>query len=680
MPEPLDRPTSGSHASEHSTVQEELRESILQQAIRHDLGQPLTDAADLPVPPLHPTPDADSVPAPAFEGVCYAIAPQYQAEVLRLTFSPPLDLATFNSAVRDALRHLRLPFCYVIVPTFPQLSVDFASVVLVPKWLPQAGQQVVIFDFRALDDGPEYARITSEQVTHQECEQEAVYRGFRHTSIYAQGHSRALEVGDTFLASLGCVVQFQPSGRPAQWCGTLAAKFDRPQWWLPEPRLPAFPRERPVLVLYHDHSTLYSATRHPGVPTLWFLADLVDRSPERVLYISPPSSALTNVDYRGTACRDALAIFPLTPTPERTGILIFLDPRQAGKEVTHVYLPSHAADPQFLVRFLDLRPPPCYRVAILPRPGRRGLLQLSEGDIVTFGYKEDHPWSAGAEDSTTPEEAGSAQECLSDEELSAVWSAPSAPRGPPPPIPVTYQRTHSPVPARDRSRSPRPDQRSTPSRQTMQGSGNALASSLLGVALGLTQPRPAEGSLQAPHNYGGYPCGFFETAGLAALGVIAVCVLVVVLWHICTSTCHAFDPHHFVQCKLLAEPVGRNYTETRTLNRLRDATRRLGGRWITDPPLRLPGAMPLQLGTDEASDLEGDDDVCIVSCVILCPEYTAEAIDVHLPIPATIDEVSLALRAARQPAARARFPQLVPALPQPSLGIASFVAYPVWYF
>ena len=344
-----------------------------------------------------------------------------------------------------------------------------------------------------------------------------------------------------------------------------------------------------------------------------------------------------------------------------------------------MYLPSHAADPQFLVRFLDLRPPPCYRVAILPRPGRRGLLQLSEGDIVTFGYKEDHPWSTGDESSTTPEEADSAEECLSDEELSAVWSAPSAPRGPPPPIPVTYQRTPSPVPARDRSRSPRPDQRSTPSRQTMQGSGNALASSLLGVALGLTQPRPAEGSLQAPHTYGGYPCGFFETASLAVLGVIAVCVLVVVLWHTCTVTCRASDPYHFVQCKLLEEPVGRNYTETRALHRLRDATRRLGCRWITDPPFRLPGAIPLQLDDDEASDPEDDEDVCIVSCVVLCPAYAAEAIDIHLPIPATIDEVSIALRAARQPSAHARFPKLVPVLPQPSLGIASFAAYPAWH-
>ena len=686
LPEPLDRTISGSQVIEHSTVPAELRESILQQAIRHDLGQPLTDTADLPVPPLHPVPDDTSVPAPAFEGICYAIAPQYQAEVLRLTLSPPLDLAAFNSAVRDALRHLRLPFCYVIVPTFPQLSVDFASVAIIPKWLPQAGRQVVIFDFRALDDGPVYARIVSEQVTHQECEQEAVHRGFRHTSIYAQGHSRALEVGDTFLASPGCVVQFQPSGRPAQWCGTLAAKFDRPQWWLPEPRLPAFPRERPVLVLYHDYSTLYSAARHPGVPTLRFLADLVDRSPERVLYISPPSSALTNVDYRGTACRDALAIFPLTPTPERAGILVFLDPRQAGKEVTHVYLPSHAADPHFLVRLLDLRPPSCYRVAILPRPERRGLLLLSEGDIVTFGYKEDHPWSTGDEGSATSEGEGSDPGCLSDEEPSADGdtaagvSAPSAPRGPPPPIPVSSQRIHSQMPARARSRSPRPDQRPLSSRQAIQGSGNALTSSLLGVALGLTQPRPAEGYLQVPHNHGGYLSGFLDAAGLTAAGVLAVCVLAVVFWHICASTCRHFDPCRTIQCKLLAEPVGRNYMENRTLNRLRDATRRLDGRWITDPPLGLPGALHLQLGADDTSDLEGDDDVCTVSCVILCPEYTAEAIDVRLPIPATVDEVSLALRAARQPAARTRFPQLVPALPQPFLGIASFVAYPAWDF
>ena len=67
-------------------------------------------------------------------------------------------------------------------------------------------------------------------------------------------------------------------------------------------------------------------------------------------------------------------------------------------------LPPTLADPHFLVRFLGLQPLPCYRVAILPRPGRAGTLQLSEGDIVTFGFKEDHPWSTDEEDSSSDEQ------------------------------------------------------------------------------------------------------------------------------------------------------------------------------------------------------------------------------------------------------------------------------------
>ena len=73
------------------------------------------------------------------------------------------------------------------------------------------------------------------------------------------------------------------------------------EYWSTDPHLPTFPKDRPVLALHHEHSTLYSASRFPGVPTLGFLAGLVDRTPERTLYISPPSSALTNIDFRGVA-------------------------------------------------------------------------------------------------------------------------------------------------------------------------------------------------------------------------------------------------------------------------------------------------------------------------------------------------------------------------------------------
>ena len=219
-----------------TTLQDELHISMLQQSLHHDLTRPLENADALPVPPLHNVPEAGQPTASPLRGVCYAIAPQYQAEVLWLTLSLPLDLAAFNHAVREALRSLRLPFCYIIAPTVPQLGPDFASVVLAPKWLPQAGRQLIVHDFRPLG-GPVYASITSDNVTHQDCEREAVSLGYRQTSIYVQGHSRAIEVGDTFLASLGGVIQYRPRGQPAEWCSTRHARFDRPRWWVPHSTL-----------------------------------------------------------------------------------------------------------------------------------------------------------------------------------------------------------------------------------------------------------------------------------------------------------------------------------------------------------------------------------------------------------------------------------------------------------
>ena len=693
FPEHLNNAAQGGACTEQRRVQDDLRESLLHHAISHDLGRPLADTDELPVPPLHPPPEVGSAHEPTVEGFCFALAPQYQAEVLKLTLRPPLDLATFISAARDAVLHLRLPFCCVIAPTFPQLGPDFASIVLAPKWLPQAGRQLVVFDFRAIDDGPVYARLTHNRVSHQECEQEAVHQGYRHTSIYVQGHSRALAVGDTFLAVLGCVVQFQPRDRPAQWCSTLADRFDRPQGWSTNPHLPIFPRDRPVLALHHDHSTLYSASRFPGVPTLGFLAGLVDRTPERTLYISPPSSALTNIDFRGVACRDVLAVFPLTPVLDRTGILVFLDPRQADKEVTHVYLPSGTTDPQFLVRFLALRPPRCYRVAILPRPGRAGLLHLSEGDIVTFGYKEDHPWSTEDDSSSSQEAAESAPGHTSDAEVSVEDAADNsldtlpAPRGPPPPVPVTSQHSPSRVPERSRTRSPRSNRNSAPSRPATPGSGSALAASFLGVTLGLSQPGAAEGSLNTPARpTTGLPdmIGMFQV--VLQYGVI-VCVAFVVLWRMQRGLCHVFARAlatsgigHQVAHKLLTEPAGRTHIETRMLQRLRAATRRLGGRWITDPPLHLQGLMPLQPADEGPSDFDADEEFQTVPCIILCPEYTAELADIRIPLPATVDEVTDALHTARQSARAADFPRLVPVLPQPSHGLAAFIAYPAWHF
>ena len=612
---------------------------------------------------------------PLLEGVCYALAPGYQAEVLRLALRQPLDLAAFNHAVREALVRLRLPYCFIIAPTVPQLGPDFASIVIVPKWLPQAGRQVVVYDFRDLG-GPVYARIVHERVSHQECLQEAAYHGHRACSIYVQGHSRELETGDTFLATLGGVIQFRPQRETANWCCTLPARFDRPQWWREHPQLPETGREWPVLVLHGDGHTLYSAARFPTRPTLQFWAGLVGRSPDRVLFISPPGNGLTDVEFRGVPCRDALCVYPLAPSPEREGILVFLDPRQAGSEVTHIYLASTAADPHMLVRYLGLRPPPCYRIAMTPRPGRAGVLHLSEGDVVVFGFKEDNPWSTSEEDSSDQEDQAESEAApdhssdvsvLDDEHATPSGSV----NGPPPPIPV-HSTGNAPAQhfSRSRSRSPRDPPRRI-RHGTREGSGSLSARSALSVALLAAQPENVEGG---PVLACAAPAETFQYLLLFSCGILAVLAICFASW--------SFGPRSRAlgrDCKLLQEPTGGSQAERRDLRRLRSVTRRLGGRWPTDHPLRVPGLVHVHEGDGiSSSGSEEDSDLMYVSCAVISLDYVAEQVGVVLPIPATPLEVMTALHDVRSHDTAIHFPQLVSVLPQPSIGIAVFVAQPPW--
>ncbi|CAE7446249.1 unnamed protein product [Symbiodinium sp. CCMP2592] len=96
----------------------------------HELQRPLENSNDIPVPPLHPPPEVGQPTPRSFEGVCYVLAPQYQAETLQLTLQPPVDMETFFNAVRDRLQLLRLPHCTILAPTVPQLGPDYASIVL----------------------------------------------------------------------------------------------------------------------------------------------------------------------------------------------------------------------------------------------------------------------------------------------------------------------------------------------------------------------------------------------------------------------------------------------------------------------------------------------------------------------------------------------------------------------
>ena len=218
------------------------------------------------------------------------------------------------------------------------------------------------------------------------------------------------------------------------------------------------------------------------------------------------------------------------------------------------------------------------------------------------------------------------------------------------------------VAERSRSRTP-PNE--APSRLAGPRSSLALTRSTLGLTLGLAQLEPVDLSLyEATAPSLGTRASFRHIifAMLVCLGLALLCSRLAALAH----------------KVVLQESTGRTPAENRALRRLRGATRRLGGRWITDPPLRLPGLLPPQSEDESYSDSAEEAQSLLVPCAILRPGYTTEAVDIVVPIPATPGELTDVLQAIRQPEAAADFPQLIPALPQPGVGVATFVAYPDW--
>ena len=408
---------------------------------------PLLEQPASPVPPHAAELPAD-VDRRFVQAYCYAMSPKFQAEVIPFQVGIPTDVGAFCESVRHYLRSLRLRFVSDIVPTVPQLDSAFASVVIAPCWIHNAGRQIIVFDLRACG-GPVYSDYVWDRVSYGECAAVARRHGIEECAIYAQGHTTRLCQGSSFLAVTGGVVQYQPNGVAAAWCSPLHSRFDHVNNWSADPEIPEEETEWPLFVSHDDRFTLYSAERFPGESASRCIAGFVEREPASALFVTSPGRELEDISVAGLACRDALAVFPITPSPDRTGVLIFVDLRQIGETVKHLYLEQPEVAPAEIIQWFHLRAPIGHKVACWPRPDHTGRVSCAEGDIITFGYVPDS-WDGEDEcASSSSDESSSAADDdppPTSAEADTTTQQPSASRGR---EGSTSVREHS------RSRSPR---------------------------------------------------------------------------------------------------------------------------------------------------------------------------------------------------------------------------------
>ena len=642
-----------------------------------DVNPPLMEHPDIPVPPHNAELPANRERT-FVQAYCYAMAPHHQAEVLPLQIGIPTSVGDFTTCVQRALNSLKLRFMPEVVPTVPQINPEFASVVVVPKWLHAAGQQVVVFDMRACG-GPLYPDYVWDRVSFGECLAIARRHGIDQCTIYAQGHTQPLIQGASFLAVTGGVVQYQPTGEGSQWRSPLHARLDRTNDWSRDPDLPLEETEWPLFVSHHDQFTLYSADRFPGISAARAIADMVERCPRTVLFVTPPDQRLGDISVHGVSCRDAMAVFPLTPLPDREGALVFIDLRQVGMRVTHLYLDHPACAPAEIIDHFHLQAPIGFKVACWPRPDHTGRIPCVDGDILLFGFVPDS-WDESDEcEAASSESSSSLGSEISPDDDRAVHGEPDAASSNTPPR--TVARGTAP-PSRDASRSRSP--RGSSSRALLDARVPITPSGLDSMWASKSRQNVIAhdtwthtSTLEA--RYGSVLTDVSCPSRSPYWGEIAAasvfCADSSLLQDLLgLAVCRQVDPQEH---KVSVEPHTGDGTMRVRIDELREITLNLGGPWpyLPERQIRIPGA--LQDFEEETVALVAE--LCWVRVLVLKWLFTSEQLHVAMDLPATPAEAVAAVEGARDRVYAQDFPHLLAAAPQPLEGVCVYLANPSWY-
>ena len=659
------------------------------------------DHPDIPVPP-HAEELPDDSDRSFVQAYCFVMSPRYQAEVVPLQLGIPTDMQTFSTQVRRSLNSLRLRFVSEIIPTVPQLSSEFASVLVVPKWLNASNRQVIVFDLRACG-GPVYPDYVHDRVTYGECLAVGRRHDIEDCAVYAQGHTQPLCSGSSFLAFPGGVVQFQPAGTPAEWRSPLHVRLDRPNDWLGDPNIPDEEVEWPLYVSHHDAFSLYSADRFPGESAAQAIAGLVDRRPGEALFVTSPGQQLEDVCVRGVSCRDVMAVFPVTPSADRTGALVFLDFRQLGLEVTHLYLDQSAVSPTDVILRHHLRPPPGFKITCWPRPDHTGRIPVVEGDILLFGYVPD---SWDSDDELDSDSSDSSSNPASDTSSPRASRAASPPPGEPSRAPLRPAVGPADTHRADRSRSPRGSgdrhahgdhaadvTRSPPSSVAPAVKGDATgdvpACMLQPPARmfvrkwssGTRQQAIADGTPEIT-SVTGLPA---HAQALPTFPLVSEALSALAWWLPKAHTTLLADQpeselewaHRLLEHKVLIEPGSSSPDSRRRLEDLRSVTIALGGAWPFHSPFN--GRVPGTLRDSEEEDSAPHPHLCWVQVLVLKCLYVPEKLSVAIGLPATPLEATTVIQGARPLTLSRDFPHLIAAAPQPFSEACVYIANPSWY-
>ena len=384
-------------------------------------------------------------------------SPGYESVSLDVAVRFPTDMQHMHEVIQDSLLDLPTETLNHTVATYPQISEDFGSMLVIPSWILQSPKVAMVIDARAVNRGLSAVYLEG-TVTRREILRRVDIHPDDLVSVYPMGALQPLGILDALELRQGGLLKILPYGEVVDWASDLEPRWARPQQWRPATEHPQHRAGRHIYFQTAQHDYFHQVNR------------LLDTNPTRVacaafgleeasFWLRAPTERPQGLYSIGRRVHSMVAVLDRNQHPPDRTKVVFLDLRGLG------LWPQWAAVEQGVFhpgRYLEgLQIPYIPHFSLVVYGGRRhedqGYLYINDGEVLRLVLKRTRDITPTPTASSGDDFSGDGPGDDSDEnddldhplpDSSDFSDGPSpqgpGPYGPPVPRPVNEDRSRSP--------------------------------------------------------------------------------------------------------------------------------------------------------------------------------------------------------------------------------------------
>ncbi|CAE7830408.1 Pol [Symbiodinium sp. CCMP2592] len=377
--------------------------------------------------------------------------PHSEPESVDVGLAFPLTLNGLFDVARESVNAMSERWLSSVVATRPQLSEDYASLLLLPEWVHDSDKTAIVLDARPAGRGV-HAYYVQGAITRYAALQKIDIGPEEPYEVFIGGDLAPLGHQSTRNATQGLVLQVLPRGQVVEWAGHLEDRLDDPARWNPESEHPALREGRLISFQSATDQFMYKANRRDNMQPMQ-VATWAFNVQESQIWLRAPTERPHRLCWAGHRVHSVIAVVDRALFQPADTQIVFLDLRGIGHWPQWVAVQDHLFHAGLYVESLQIEVIPEYTIVVrggTPH-GNEGHVWVADGDTLDIHFQRvadltPSPTSHGSEGS---EESSSTRDALPDSsDLSGSPPRGPGPWGPPPPRPVNQPRSASRSPRR----------------------------------------------------------------------------------------------------------------------------------------------------------------------------------------------------------------------------------------